>query len=133
MKFISKTKLEEMFEAYRTKQTFQYVSDTCHICRATVRKYHKSERWDERLGEIIQAVAKRVDKKDVDHKVRHVEVGKFMQAKGLEGLKVARGKDITPKVAATLLKEGVAIEREALGDHTPNIVIKLELPAELVL
>ncbi len=94
----------------------------------TACKYRKSEKWDERLDQIQQTVAERVDTKQIDHKVRHAKIGQLMQAKGVTALQAATVQDIDPRLAKDLLKEGVTIEKEALGDHAPNVVIVLELP-----
>ena len=128
MRRLSDKKIAAMYKAFCDKQTNSSVARRCNVNQATVRRYRELEKWDDRVDKIQSTVAKRVDVKQIDHKVRHAEIGQIMQAKGLEGLKVATGKDISPKVATSLLKEGVTIEKEALGDHAPNVVIVLELP-----
>ena len=121
-------KIEEMWGLYKEKQSLYYVREKSNISYETVKKYCQLEKWDERINK-IQVEARRVlDKKEVSHRVRHAQIGKLMQAKGVDKIQNMDRDDIDGRLAKDLIKDGVAIEREAVGDIAPDTVVVLALP-----
>jgi len=136
MRKLSDAKVEEMFAAYTEKQSLLYVSKKCHVAHQTVRRYKLKEQWDNRLEKIRAKTVQKVDAKAVTERARWAKTGKLMSAIGARRLQniIEQGTvniDIDGRLAKDLIKDGVTIEREALGDYTPDIVIRLDLPDDI--
>ena len=128
MKVLKPAQIEEMFLVYQEKQTLKAVVDTCKISYPTASKYRKSHKWDERLAKIQDAVVRRVSKKDENHRVRHAKIGMMLQAKGVDKIQNMTRNEIDPRLAKDLIKDGVDMERTAIGDVPVDNVIVLVLP-----
>lgn len=127
-------KLEEMWGLYKEKQSLYYVREKSNISYETVKKYCQLLKWDERIEKIQVEAHRMLDKKEVAHRVRHAELGKLMQGVGADKLEGMTKKDIKKmkvRDAKDLLKDGIGIEREAVGDVAPDTVVVLALPVGL--
>jgi len=128
---LSDSKVEEMFAAYTEKQTLGYVSRKCQVSHITVKRYRDMFKWDERVEKIKKRTIEKVDARRADHRARHAQLGKLLQIKGATRLQNMPEHDIDGRLAKDLIKDGVTIEREALGDYTPDVVIRLDLPDDI--
>lgn len=110
---LSHAKLEQMFAAFSERPTVEHVSRTCGVHHATVRKYRKTERWDERLAEVRKHAQ---DEADYDlaqamaESLRLVREYKRQVANALEGKRVA-ARDVT----AAELERLIRLEAFVLG------------------
>ena len=136
MRKLSDAKVEEMFAAYTEKQTLRYVSRKCNVALQTVNRYRKLDSWDERIAKIQRKTIEKVNTVIVNKRARQAKYGELMSAIGARRLQniIEQGTvniDIDGRLAKDLIKDGVTIEREALGDYTPDIVIRLDLPDDI--
>ena len=129
---------EEMFVAWQKDQTIRSVARKCSVALGTVRRYRLLDKWEDRLKTIKVEANRKADTVIANHRTRHAKIGKLMQAAGVKRIQTIMedpGKDaikqISPKVAGGLIKTGVDIEREAVGDVAPDTVVVLALPVGL--
>ena len=113
---LTDAKIQEMWELYKTKQSINYVAEKSGISYITVRKYCHKLDWVERLKVIQVKANRKEDTKEVNHRVRHAKIGKLLQAKGVDKIENMERDDIDGRLAKDLIREGVNIEKEALGD-----------------
>ena len=135
---ITDAQLEEMFIAWQEKQTLRHVARKCTVSLPTVRRYKKLEKWDERLEVIKVRATRKANTEITNHRAKHAKIGQLLQSAGVKRIQNIMEdpatnaiKQITPKVAGGLIKTGVDIEREAVGDVSPDTVIVLALPVGL--
>ena len=52
---------QELFVAWTHEQSTEYVSRTCNVSLPTVARYHKLDKWDERIALITAGIAEKID------------------------------------------------------------------------
>jgi len=52
---------QELFVAWTHEQSREYVSRTCNVSLPTVARYHKLDKWDERIALITAGIAEKID------------------------------------------------------------------------
>jgi len=124
-------KIEEMFLAYQEKQSLAHVQRKCKVSLPTIKKYKDEGEWDERLKRVRQKTIEKVDARIASYRARHINLAKLMQVKGAKRLQEIPDAHIDGRLAKDLIRDGITIEREALGDYSPDFVIKVELPEGL--
>jgi hypothetical protein len=130
---LSEDEIEELYQVWITKPTVNNVVKKCNVSAKTVKKYRDERNWIKRIKRVRDQSLKKIEKADISHKVQHAKAGREMWEKGQKRIANATKKEIDIRLAKDMVKDGVAIENEALGDHAPNVVIVLELPKGLVL
>ena len=128
---ITDTDREGMFLAYQEKQTVNYVQVKCGFHNVTVKKYRTLDKWDERLKKISVKVTRKVDTGLSTLKAEQLLAGTKMREMGVNKLNSIEPADLDPRLAKDLIKDGIGIEREAVGDTAPDMVVVLALPGGL--
>ncbi len=125
---LSEDRIEELYQAWIQKPTVNNVVKKCKVSAVTVIKYRDERNWIKRIKRVRDKTLQKIDKQDISHKVQHAKAGREMWEKGQTRIANAKDKEIDMRLAKDMVKDGITIEREALGDHAPNVVIVLELP-----
>ena len=135
---LTDAKREEMFLAWQEKQNINYVQVKCGFHHATIKKYRILDNWDERLRSIKVKATRKVDTALVNHRAAHAQIGKLCQVAGTRRIKKILDDpdkdailEIDPRLAKDLIKDGITIEKEAVGDVAPDTVVVLALPVGL--
>ncbi len=131
---ITDTEIEEMFVAWQEKPTLRYVARKCSVCVPTVRRYRDLGGWAERDKKIKVKAQRKADTGISTLRAKQLVAGTKMREVGLKKLNGMSGKDIKKikvRDAKDLIKDGIGIEREAVGDVAPDTVVVLALPVGL--
>ena len=125
------TDREKMFLAWQEKQTVNYVQVKCGFHNATVKKYRTLDKWDERLKKITVKVTRKVNTGLSTLKAEQLLAGTTMREMGVNKLNSIEPEDIDARLAKDLIKDGIGIERDAVGDTPPDTLIIMALPPGL--
>lgn len=68
------SKIQEMFAAFKKKQTVTHVSEKCGVHHLTAKKYIEKLGWRERIQKIEQTVQERDDEREVEQRLDNLEV-----------------------------------------------------------
>lgn len=128
---ITDAEIEEMFVAWQEKQTLRYVGQKCKVSLGTVRRYRDLEKWPERLDAIKVTAKRKANTGISDLRAKQLIAGTKMRTMGVKKLDSMEAEDLDPRLAKDLIKDGIGIEREAVGDVAPDTVVVLALPVGL--
>lgn len=131
---ITDKKRKEMFETYCDKQSYRYVAHKCSVSAQTVRRYCEKDNWNKRIAEIKTKTEKKIDNGIAKERARWARLGKSMQAIYQKKFFNSDGslnetvvKKLKERDAVFAGKEGIEIERRALGEADKHIIVSEEL------
>lgn len=101
-------------------RSYEAVAEKYGATKRGVADHAKRERWPQRIEELEQRAREQADEKAlesvVDMNLRHIREARFLQSKGLEGLKSGRPELLS--ACGKLVASGLTLERLIRGQAT---------------
>lgn len=101
-------------------RSYDAVAEKYGATRRGVADHAKRERWQQRIDELEQRAREQADEKALESvaemNVRHIREARFLQSKGLEGLKSGRPELLS--ACGKLVASGLTLERLIRGQAT---------------